>query len=82
MTKESIKDAITTTSKTEKFEHCVMCQEATNVLISTPIEFRDFYEIGCGQLCFDCAKKLWEASKKGTPLNSLDATLLFRKNNK
>ena len=51
-------------SETGEFEHCVMCGDATSVLFSTPIEFRDFYETGCGQLCFDCAKKLRESTKK------------------
>lgn len=46
-----------TMPQTEEFERCVMCGELTHVPISTPIEFRDFYEIGCGQLCVDCAKK-------------------------
>ncbi len=64
LTKTPEKVSVNNTPETEKFERCVMCREATNVLISMPIEFRSFYEIGCGQLCFDCAKKLCKAVKK------------------
>ena len=41
----------------EKYERCVICGDLTGVLKETPIEFRDHYEIGCGQLCFDCFQK-------------------------
>ena len=46
-----------TLPQTEAFERCVMCGELTHVPIATPVDFRDFYEIGCGQLCVRCAKK-------------------------
>lgn len=44
---------------TQEFEQCVMCGELTNVLVSTPVEQREFYEEGCGQLCVDCYKKIY-----------------------
>jgi len=41
-----------------------MCGALTAVPVSMPIEDRQYYEAGCGQLCSDCYKKLndiiWE----------------------
>lgn len=39
-------------------ERCVICQCETDVLRSTPIDFRFDYVEGVGQLCHDCATKL------------------------
>ncbi len=44
----------------EIYERCVVCGELTNVRIDTPIEFRDYYEIGSGQICYYCHKKITE----------------------
>ena len=43
---------------TEDFERCVMCGELTDIPVTTPIQLREFYEIGCGQLCENCYKTL------------------------
>ena len=47
----------------EIYERCVICGELTEVLRETPINERDFYVVGCGQLCFDCYRKTCEASE-------------------
>lgn len=39
------------------FERCVMCGELTTVRKDTHIDFRDNYEIGFGQMCYQCSKK-------------------------
>ena len=44
----------------EIYERCVVCGELTNVRIDTPIEFRDYYEIGAGQVCCNCHNKITE----------------------
>ncbi len=44
----------------EQFEQCVICGNTTRYMLHTPIEDREFYIIGCGQLCFDCYKKTCE----------------------
>ena len=41
----------------EKFERCCRCKQITNIPINTPIDFRDNYIEGSGQLCETCAKK-------------------------
>ena len=51
------------TTKKEEFEHCVVCGVLTRVPISMPIDWRENYEIGCGQLCDECAKKQRKASE-------------------
>lgn len=42
----------------EEVERCVMCGQLTHVLKSEPIDFRENYEVGCGQLCIDCYNEL------------------------
>ena len=49
------------TSKTEEFERCIVCGNLTCIPISMPIDWRENYEIGCGQLCAECAKKQQKA---------------------
>jgi len=38
----------------EQFERCIMCGALTCIPISMPIDWRENYEIGCGQLCSEC----------------------------
>ncbi len=47
----------TFTSEAEGFERCIMCGVVTAVPVSMPVDWREDYEIGCGQLCDVCAKK-------------------------
>ena len=57
------------TPKTEEFERCVICGELTAIPVSTPIDFRDFYEVGCGQLCVTCHKKIRKSVKRENTLS-------------
>lgn len=45
-------------STEEAYERCVVCGELTTVRIDKPIEFRNYYEIGVGQVCYNCYKEL------------------------
>ena len=70
---------------TEKFEHCVMCGELTAVPVSMPIDLRENYVVGCGQLCNSCRLKLREETEKGWPLSNaqvLQAVEQSRSDNK
>ena len=58
------------TDKLNKFERCVMCGQITDVPISTPIELRVHYEIGCGQLCIECHRKLRPSIQKEDKLSN------------
>ena len=49
--------AVRQTDKAEEFERCIICGELTNVLVSTPVDWRENYEVGIGQICTDCANK-------------------------
>lgn len=40
------------------FERCVMCGKLTTVRKDTHIDFRGNYEIGSGQVCYECHKRL------------------------
>ncbi len=37
-----------------RYEICVICHKVTPVLKEQPIEFREYYVCGCGQLCYEC----------------------------
>lgn len=39
------------------FERCVICGKLTTVRKDTHIDFRDNYEIGFGQMCYECHKR-------------------------
>ena len=58
------------TDKLNKYERCVMCGKMTDVPISTPIEFRSNYEIGCGQLCSTCQYQLRSSIQKEKKLSN------------
>ena len=50
-------DSVNNTPKTEEYERCVMCGALTSVPISMPVDWRENYEIGLGQICAECAKQ-------------------------
>ena len=54
--------------KTEEFERCVICGELTCIPVSLPIDWRENYEIGCGQICAECAKKQQKLIERGNGL--------------
>ena len=58
------------TPKTEEFERCVMCGELTCIPVSMPIDLRENYEIGCGQICAECAKKQRKAAERENTLTT------------
>ncbi len=40
-----------------EYEVCVVCGKLTEVPFFFPIQFRENYIAGCGQLCAKCAEK-------------------------
>lgn len=47
-----------------------MCEKLTCIPISMPVDWRENYEIGLGQICAECAKKEREAKKWGNTLTT------------
>lgn len=41
-------------------EYCVLCHEDTGYTADVPIEKRQYYYEGCGQLCLNCYRKIQE----------------------
>ena len=77
-------DSVNNTPNTEEFERCVMCGKLTCVPISMPVDWRENYEIGLGQICAACAKKQREATGWGKSLSNeqiLQAVEQCRKEN-
>ena len=58
------------TPVTEEFERCVVCNVVTAVPVSLPIDWREYYQIGLGQLCVDCAKKLRKERDKENAIST------------
>ena len=42
--------------KEDEFERCVICGAITAVPVSMPIEWRENYQVGFGQICTQCEK--------------------------
>ena len=58
------------TPVTEEFERCVMCGALTSVPISMPVDWRENYEIGLGQICAECAKQQRKAIERENMLST------------
>lgn len=54
---------------TEGYERCVICGKLTEISVSTPIDMRSDYEIGCGQICAECVDELRNKEKFTAPQN-------------
>lgn len=77
-------DSVDKTPVTEEFERCVICGKLTCVPISMPVDQRENYEIGLGQICAECAKKEREEKLFGNKLTTeqiLQAVEQCRKEN-
>ena len=46
-----------------KYETCVLCGKPIGILRSVPVQSRADYVEGCGQLCPECAQKVYEKGK-------------------
>ena len=69
-------DSVNNTPNTEEFERCVMCGALTCIPVSMPIDWRNNYVIGCGQLCNECVaaqQKIVERHKSGTSVRRFAA---------
>ncbi len=51
-------------------EKCIICHRETNIPCDTPIELRDNYIEGAGQLCPECALRLIRA-QQATEINKI-----------
>ena len=58
------------TPKTEEFERCVVCGALTCAPISMPVDWRENYEIGLGQICAECAKQQRKAMERENMLST------------
>ena len=77
-------DSVDKIPVTEEFERCVICGKLTCIPISMPVDWRENYEIGLGQICAECAKKEREAKPFGNKLTTeqiLQAVEQCRKEN-
>ncbi len=69
----------------KKTEKCILCGKDTGIPFSAPIDSRECYIVGCGQLCKDCFDSLqYESISKNKPSDAeMDMPLkMTRKNGK
>ena len=62
-----------------EYERCVLCGEETPVPAAMPVQWREDYELGCGQLCIACKKLL---GKNQQQENGLARQRIMRQQNK
>ena len=55
---------MTETPQKEEYERCILCGNLTCIPVSMPIDQRDNYEIGAGQVCIECARKRRKAEEQ------------------
>ena len=46
-----------------EYEKCVVCHQETEVKKDEPIQNRQFYVVGAGQLCQKCFKEIYKINK-------------------
>ncbi len=51
-----------------KYEQCICCKELTSVPKTAPVDEREYYIRGCGQLCPRCYKKISQPDNTGKEL--------------
>ena len=49
-----------------EYETCVLCGKPTGILQSTPVQSRADYVEGGGQLCPECAQKIYKSGAEKT----------------
>ena len=59
----SVKSAV----DTEEFARCVLCGAKTDVPITMPIDLRENYVVGFGQVCSSCARNLLRDENAPSP---------------
>lgn len=60
---EAKAETTTDSPDTEEFERCILCGRLTDIPVSMPIDLRENYEIGCGQVCISCMQKLHDTKE-------------------
>ena len=75
-------DSVNNAPNTEEFERCVMCGALTCVPVSMPVDWRENYEIGLGQICAACTKKQREATIRENALTTEQILLAVERSRK
>ncbi len=65
--------------KSERFEDCVICGTKTDVAFYTPVDFRENYIVGCGQLCNKCYDNFIDVNEKQKMLSHNQLVYLLKR---
>lgn len=60
--KKFLKTIFSIEEEETKTEKCVLCGADTGIPVTTPIDDREDYIQGCGQLCASCRRKIHRGS--------------------
>ena len=63
----------------EQFERCILCGALTCIPVDMPVDWRENYEVGCGQLCTECAKSRKTAAEKEQLKTTADILRAYKK---
>ncbi len=66
----------------EEYERCITCGKLTCIPVSMPVNWRENYEIGLGQVCAECAKKQREADERANTLSNAQILLAVEQSRK
>ena len=51
----------------EEQDRCILCGEETGYTRNTPVDMREHYVDGAGQLCLECDALVYEKGPSGEP---------------
>jgi len=57
-----------TKNKEKEMEKCVLCHKELNIPRETPIQNREHYIEGCGQLCYECYRDTYSNAANATQI--------------
>ncbi len=58
--------------KNLQYETCIMCGIQTDIPISLPIDQRENYVCGAGQLCESCKNELWLDEQRSGRVSTIE----------
>ncbi len=66
-------------SSNNEYENCIICRCQTAVDINSPIDSREHYVVGLGQLCEKCYNNLHQSQSEDELLDVIDMDALLKR---
>lgn len=65
--------------KTPTFEKCILCQRETGVSVDLPVDSRENYALGLGQLCEKCYADMQDCAVTDELMEMIDMNALLNR---